>query len=422
VEVLIVLLGIGIAVVMFAQASNTTTVTKTIDARTYVSDAETYYILFVGRGDSITGHAYVVWRDKPGPGPVPLRDEIYGFFPKDRSLPGEASSAAPVAGELLHNTEDLSHAKEILQVQVDASQWQKSEKARETYLASPPYMMGANDCVNFLQDIGKAFDLAMPPRDALNAKPESYVTDLMTNIDKDYDLQLDNGNSYHGQSIVRGPNYTKQIWAFGKGTYRTRTGTEITGNFRYGVLDGDGKYSKANGDGYQGKFASGEPTYGTWTYSNGSYNGPAKIPTGGHATIHISMPNGSSYDGEVDDHRQLDGQGSFKDGGSQTTFSGTFSHGQYAAGNVSVIFSNGARAVVNTAPGISLSGPMTYTAPDGASASGTWTPTGYKVNWPHGDPHHNVSNIGIRETRPKPEVRPPGWIRGDVKLGPEVKD
>ncbi len=366
--------------------------TKTVDARTYISDREAkHYLIFASRGGSITGHAFVVWREVPL-GPSAIQDRAFGLYPKDRSLIGQASSLAPVEGELLDDKESFAHATNQLVVQVDEGQWQKSEQERHVYETNPPYMLGADDCVAFVEAIGRSIDLVVPDRGVPTPMPQGlvvrprlpqpYIEDLVNDIDRDYDIDLGNGNSYHGQSIVRGANYVPYIWAFGKGTYRSGKGTVLSGNFRYGVLDGPGKYTQPDGTGFEGTLVAGNPVNGKWTNKNGTYTGPLLKPNE-HAKAQAGFPNGDVYDGDIDDHGRFDGSGTYYVAQSKLHISGTFIGGLYV-GTMTVSFPDGARATVHmSAPASSLNGPMEYTAADGRIGTGEWAGSRYTVRLPN---------------------------------------
>jgi hypothetical protein len=391
---------------------------KEVDIRGYRSDSETFYIIFAGRGisrngptgTSVTGHAFVVWRDKPTAGPTVLRDRAFGLYPVS-----EGALYGP--GTLKEDQDNLADAEDSVSVRVDKRQWDRTEATRATYQSSPPYMVSANDCMNFVMDIGKSLGLVMPNRGPIET-PDEYIEELSKDIDKDYDFDFGDGNSYHGQSMVRGPRDVMHLWPYGKGVYHSGTGTDIAGDFRYGFVEGDGSYKMADGHTFEGRFKGGYPVEGTWRQGGDFYTGPKTglNGPGSRSQVKIGWSNGDHYEGGLDDHGALDGPGSLYKAGSGLTFVSERSHGQYTK-DTQVLFPNGGRGVVHlTSPGPSLSGTMTYTGPNGSTGSGNFTPTGYSITTQSG---HPVNSGGRPESHGGDVDHPRNTDRGDhgIQLG-----
>ena len=150
---------------------------KQIDRRT-MSEEDRYFIVFCARGDSATGHAFVVLGHDDEQAAT-CSQKGFGLYPDPKQ--GLKSVLATVPGEIMDEVlkGSLAATTHRLIVEVDSAQYRKALAIRDEWAARGEYKLVLRDCVTFTQAVAKTIGLDLPSRSGLDNLPERYIRALM---------------------------------------------------------------------------------------------------------------------------------------------------------------------------------------------------------------------------------------------------
>jgi hypothetical protein len=157
--------------------------TKTLDLRTEHSK-NSYYVVLASRGDSATGHAFVVW------GVEDARRHrttvrALGLYP-DGSSTSCSSQMRTVPGGMLDElkTHSFQSIDQALIVRVDERVYQRSWQVASEWDCRHEYSLIHRDCVEFVRAVGIALGLDMPRRRMIQWTPQAYVHTVLVRADE----------------------------------------------------------------------------------------------------------------------------------------------------------------------------------------------------------------------------------------------
>jgi hypothetical protein len=297
---------------------------------------EHYYVIFAARGNSPTGHAFVMWGQESELGGESTY-EGYGYYPANNSATGQSMAVlGPIPAEIVNEakktqTRSWPLATDILIVEVDLNTFLNSHLLLQFESKKPPkYFPLLSDCVTFLERVANSIGLPAPARSVGTLLPQAYVRALIENADKPAHLSFSNGSTWDGPVLYGLPN--------GYGTYHFANNDSYVGNARGGQWNGKGTYTSSNGR-FEGYYVNGTPSTGTysmangavvsieaegkesWRYSGVRFSGDSSVRTTGSGHGRYDYPDGSSFDGEFRNGVATRGSYRWKNG---TTFSGSF--------------------------------------------------------------------------------------------------
>lgn len=148
---------------------------KSIDKRTPSKDSKNaYFLVFMARGGSPTGHAFVVW-GKDDADKKLCSEAAFGFYPKEGK-----GVLGPVPGVIVDEmlTGKMKNVTDRLVVQVDQKTYEAAEAIRKKW-ADSEYKAADRDCVTFSQEVARAAGLVVPARDASELLPQKYMQSLI---------------------------------------------------------------------------------------------------------------------------------------------------------------------------------------------------------------------------------------------------
>ena len=145
---------------------------KTIDKRTYTDKTGSrYYIVFVARGGTPTGHAYISWGMQNAQTAFSSQT-AYGFYPDQFGIKAFFTFvSASLQNEAFNQNSQLF--TERLIVEVNKEVYYDTQKAKDVW-ATNNYNLFAQNCVSFTKDVAKRTGLKLPSQ-VLNPWPSSYV-------------------------------------------------------------------------------------------------------------------------------------------------------------------------------------------------------------------------------------------------------
>ena len=168
------LIAIVFAALLTCIVSPCDAATKSIDKRTY-SDrtGNRYFVVFVARGGTPTGHAYVAWGTQTA---TSCSQVGYGFYPVSTV---KAIAFQNVPGTLVNeafNTNSTLITDRLI-VEVNKEAFFDSQKACVTW-ATTDYNKFSSNCINFAMDCAKRTGLRVPSKDSIQT-PSSYMQRLI---------------------------------------------------------------------------------------------------------------------------------------------------------------------------------------------------------------------------------------------------
>ena len=139
---------------------------------------QAFYVVFAARGESSTGHAFVVWGIEDGARKMSTM-EAFGLYPENDAA-NCSTLVRTVSGRVMdemvnHSVQSITYA---LIVRVDESDFQRSRKVARTWDCRREFSLLSRDCVGFLRAVGKAIGLKMPARGA-RLTPQAYIRALL---------------------------------------------------------------------------------------------------------------------------------------------------------------------------------------------------------------------------------------------------
>ncbi|MDE1007285.1 MAG: hypothetical protein OSB38_16605 [Paraburkholderia fungorum] len=382
------------------------------------SDGNQYFLIITARppgNGSMFGHAFVVFGIEDHSDQKSVIDS-YGLnmvvptkWNKFRSavwifgLP-----AGAVTSEALSDSNPISgvaNMQDSIIVKLDKTRFEDGDNYVKEFSASnlakvtaPPLQIQAifNDCVNFVHAVAMYSGLRLLPRSIITPS-EFYPTDYIKSVIQDFrtikTVRVEDPED-NSLPFVTYSGLTVNDTPHGPGQLTYNDGAVLRANFRFGVAEGDGKWTK-NGNTVTGTWLHGkfDTTKATVTWRDGSQfkgsvaprtfdmvNGTLNesggiVLTGAFSGQKITRgtatyPKLGSFDGDFQNGTPFHGTGNYASG---TVYTGYYDSNGY--------FSNG---VANYKNGDSYSGTFQngtylkgkYTFPDGSAYAGTWKPDG----------------------------------------------
>ena len=308
-----------LTLLLTAKSLSATTGSVNLRSTPWTPGTDRYYVVFIGRGGSLSGHALVVWGHEDQ---AAQRTEMKGFglYPKD---PGARAYFGPVDGKIVDELNPLNPRAPLalqtdsLIAEVDAGKYNSSLKIVDAYKDRATYSLVSSDCVSFVANVATSIGLNVPGRSWTSPStwmPQAWIRALIAN------------------SMVGG------VAHFGKGIF--------VGTVNNHQPDGDGTvFFDDNGSRYDGLFSHGSATGGTLYMASGatwigiidSKGNPVGIGA-------LTSSTGETYQGSIDGGR-FSGKGRLtlppKPYTSPDYFDGDWDSGRFVGGRVRTTLDNG---------------------------------------------------------------------------------
>ena len=141
--------------------------------KTNMSEANNYYLIFISRGESMVGHAFVAW-GKESWAQQQSVIEAFGFYPKDgkgilSSVPGK------IVDDLLSGS--LNQATQLISVKVNSDVFNRA-KQKISKWETKDYNVMKKNCIDFVIDVAKLAGVTVPVRGSIEL-PEDYLKRLI---------------------------------------------------------------------------------------------------------------------------------------------------------------------------------------------------------------------------------------------------
>ena len=153
----------------------------TLDLTTHI-DPEPHFIVFCGRDNSLTGHAFVAWGREDSAHQMSVSDGAFGLYPQsDQGVADTVKMVfAPVPGRIAQEEVRRSLAADLIRliVRVDRATYQATLARKAAWAARTDYQLIERDCISFASEIAAATGLALPPRETLD-RPWDYVARII---------------------------------------------------------------------------------------------------------------------------------------------------------------------------------------------------------------------------------------------------
>lgn len=140
---------------------------------------QAFYVVFAARGESSTGHAFVVWGIEDG---VDKRSTIQalGLYPENDAS-GCNVLVRTVSGRVMdemanHSVQSITYG---LIVRVDEGDFRRSQRVARAWDCRHEFSLASRDCVEFLRAVGAALHLNMPWRGVTQFTPQAYLRALL---------------------------------------------------------------------------------------------------------------------------------------------------------------------------------------------------------------------------------------------------
>lgn len=173
---------------------------RQIDLRTKSNaDGSVYFLTFIARSGGAAGHAYVSFAKHDETNKM-TSEAVHGLYPKDIKSDGTIPSDAEVVLGLIPQNivNEYSKRDSIFSIThrmrfvVDKERYEAAlQLAKNEEKKEDTYKLLINDCVSFVQRVGKAAKLDMPNR-TQGLTPASYIEELINDYRSKPNFDWDN--------------------------------------------------------------------------------------------------------------------------------------------------------------------------------------------------------------------------------------
>jgi hypothetical protein len=141
--------------------------------KTNMSEANNYYLIFISRGESMVGHAFVAWGKEDWAQQQSVI-QAFGFYPKDGKgvlsyVPGK------IVDDLVSGS--LHQATKLISVKVNSDVF-NSAKQKISQWETQDYNVMKKNCIDFVIDVATSAGVKVPSRGSLEL-PEDYLERLI---------------------------------------------------------------------------------------------------------------------------------------------------------------------------------------------------------------------------------------------------
>jgi len=145
---------------------------KTVDLRNSTdADGNHYYIVFMARGESMSGHAFAALGVDDATAKS-CRSRTFGFYP----VSGKKGVLGPVPGKIVD--EGFARSTHRLVVQINKRHFDAAENIRLKWSRKKNFRLLESDCVSFIEEIAAAVGAKTPPRTAAKL-PQTFVGKML---------------------------------------------------------------------------------------------------------------------------------------------------------------------------------------------------------------------------------------------------
>ena len=163
---------------LFGTTTAYSQISPDFDARSYSEESGPYYIVFVARGGSVTGHAYVTWVAEDRRRQMSVRDSRGLYCASEDGDTCYMSISEPYDGEFRNEAIVSRPHPETARfvVQVNERDYEAARRVQADWDKEGEYQLLWGDCVSYVGDVASTIGLTVPSR--IYVWPKTYVQAL----------------------------------------------------------------------------------------------------------------------------------------------------------------------------------------------------------------------------------------------------